>query len=230
MKVLVAGATGALGRQLVPELAARGHEVFGMTRSDSKRELLRSMGATPVVADALDPDARAKAVAESDPEVIVSPAHRPLELDRHAPLRPRPRADHPPEDRRHRPPAGGGARDRREALRGPELRRPALRAERLDTAPPHGMRCGLEAIRYLEAAVTGAEWTTGIVLRYGGFYGPGTSIAPEEEHFELIRKRRFPVVGDGGGVWSFHTHRGCRGRDGGGRGAWVPRDLQRRRR
>ena len=90
----------------------------------------------------------------------------------------------------------------------------------LDPAPPDGMRRALEAIRHLEAAVTGAKWTTGIVLRYGGFYGPGTSIAPEGEHFELIRKRRFPVVGDGGGVWSFHTHRGCRGRDGGGRGAW----------
>jgi nucleoside-diphosphate-sugar epimerase len=71
MKVLVAGATGALGRHLVPKLAAGGHEVLGMTRSESKRDLIRGLGATPVVADALDPDAVAKAVAESDPEVIV---------------------------------------------------------------------------------------------------------------------------------------------------------------
>jgi nucleoside-diphosphate-sugar epimerase len=78
-----------------------------------------------------------------------------------------------------------------------------LEDDPLDPAPPEGMRRALEAIRHLEAAVTGAEWTTGIVLRYGGFYGPGTSIAPEGEHFELIRKRRFPVVGNGGGVWSF---------------------------
>ena len=52
-------------------------------------------------------------------------------------------------------------------------------------------------------AVLGANWTEGIVLRYGAFYGPGTSLAPGEEQFELVRKRKFPLVGDGGGVWSF---------------------------
>ncbi len=65
------------------------------------------------------------------------------------------------------------------------------------------MRDTLAAIRHLEAAVLGAEWTEGIVLRYGAFYGPGTSLAAGEEQFELVRKRRFPLVGDGGGVWSF---------------------------
>jgi nucleoside-diphosphate-sugar epimerase len=70
MKVFVAGATGVLGRQLVPQLVARGHEVVGMTRSASKQEL-RSLGARPVVADALDPDAVAEAVASAEPEVIV---------------------------------------------------------------------------------------------------------------------------------------------------------------
>jgi nucleoside-diphosphate-sugar epimerase len=65
------------------------------------------------------------------------------------------------------------------------------------------MRRTLAAIRYLEDAVTGAEWTAGIVLRYGGLYGPGTSLAADGEHAEAIRRRRFPVVGDGGGVWSF---------------------------
>src|SRR5215212_9815342 len=71
MKVFVAGATGALGRQLVPQLAARGHEVVGMSRSASKQDLVRRMGARPVVADALDPDAVAQAVASAEPEVIV---------------------------------------------------------------------------------------------------------------------------------------------------------------
>jgi nucleoside-diphosphate-sugar epimerase len=65
------------------------------------------------------------------------------------------------------------------------------------------MRENLAAIRHLEEAVLGAEWTDGIVLRYGVFYGPGTSLAPGGEQFELVRHRRFPVVGDGGGVWSF---------------------------
>ena len=73
----------------------------------------------------------------------------------------------------------------------------------LDPTPVREMRATLAAIRHLEQAVLGAKWTEGIVLRYGAFYGPGTSLAPGEEQFELVRKRKFPVVGDGGGVWSF---------------------------
>jgi nucleoside-diphosphate-sugar epimerase len=71
MKVFVAGASGALGRQLVPQLVAAGHDVVGMTRSPGKTGTLRALGATPVVADALDPDAVARVVAEAEPEVIV---------------------------------------------------------------------------------------------------------------------------------------------------------------
>ncbi len=71
MRVFVAGATGAIGKQLVPRLVAAGHEVVGMTRSESKRALLRELGAEPVVADALDPDQVAEAVARARPEVIV---------------------------------------------------------------------------------------------------------------------------------------------------------------
>src|SRR5206468_6590162 len=71
MKVFVAGATGVLGRALVPQLVARGHEVVGMTRSESKQDLVRSLGARPVVADALDPDAVAQAVASAEPQVVV---------------------------------------------------------------------------------------------------------------------------------------------------------------
>jgi nucleoside-diphosphate-sugar epimerase len=65
------------------------------------------------------------------------------------------------------------------------------------------MRESQQAIRHLEQAVLGARWTEGIVLRYGSFYGPGTNMAPGEEGFELVRRRKFPLVGDGGGVWSF---------------------------
>ena len=73
----------------------------------------------------------------------------------------------------------------------------------LDPTPAREMRETLAAIRHLEEAVLGAGWTEGIVLRYGAFYGPGTSLAPGAEQFELVRKRKFPLVGDGGGVWSF---------------------------
>jgi nucleoside-diphosphate-sugar epimerase len=65
------------------------------------------------------------------------------------------------------------------------------------------MRESFQAIRHVEEAVLSAAWTEGIVLRYGGFYGPGTSMAPGAEQVELVRKRKFPLVGDGGGVWSF---------------------------
>ena len=71
MKVFVAGATGVLGRALVPRLVAQGHEVVGMTGTASKEDLLRSLGAQPVVADALDRDAVAQVVASAEPEVIV---------------------------------------------------------------------------------------------------------------------------------------------------------------
>jgi nucleoside-diphosphate-sugar epimerase len=73
----------------------------------------------------------------------------------------------------------------------------------LDPSPVPGMRATAAAIRHVEDAVLGADWTEGIVLRYGAFYGPGTSLAPGAEQFELVRRRKFPLVGDGGGVWSF---------------------------
>ena len=74
----------------------------------------------------------------------------------------------------------------------------------LDHTPPESVRSTLEAILYLESAVTGAGWTEGVVLRYGGFYGPGTSLSPEGgEMVEAVRQRKFPVVGSGAGVWSF---------------------------
>ena len=74
----------------------------------------------------------------------------------------------------------------------------------LDSAPAREMRQNLAAIRHVEEAVLGgAEWTEGIVLRYGVFYGPGTALAQGGQQFELVRKRKFPLVSDGAGVWSF---------------------------
>ena len=212
MKILVAGASGAMGRQLVPRLVATGHEVFGMTRSDSKRELIQRLGATPVVADALDAEAVAAAVAVSEPEVIVhqlTALSGSLDLrhfDRDFEMTNRLRT----EGTDHLLAAGRAVAVKRfvaQSFAGWPYAREGgpVKSEEdpLDPAPLKEMRRTLDAIRHLEAAVTGADWTTGIVLRYGGFYGPGTSIAPGGEHYELIRKRRFPVVGSGEGVWSF---------------------------
>jgi nucleoside-diphosphate-sugar epimerase len=218
MKVFVAGATGAIGRVLVPQLVARGHEVVGMTRSASKQDLVRSLGARPVVADALDPDAVAQAVASAEPEVIV---HQLTALSGPMSMR---EARHPDraaaaimtnrlrtEGTDHLLAAGRAVAARRfvaqsfGAMRSARAGGPVLtEADPLDpdsTAPP---RTAMEALLHLERAVTGIEWGEGLALRYGGFYGPGTgiSVAPDAVMAAPVRKRRFPIVGDGGGIWS----------------------------
>jgi nucleoside-diphosphate-sugar epimerase len=213
MKVLVAGATGVLGRQLVPRLVADGHDVVGMTRTAAKGDAVVALGATPVLADALDPEAVARAVAEAEPEVIV---HQLTALAGSLDLRHFDR-DFAPTNRLrsegtdHLLAAGRAVGVRRfvaQSFAGWPFARTGgpvkTEEDPLDPAPPEAMRGALAAIRHLEDAVTGADWTEGVVLRYGGFYGPGTSLDPETgEHAQMIRKRKFPVVGDGAGVWSF---------------------------
>jgi nucleoside-diphosphate-sugar epimerase len=212
MKVFVAGATGAIGRQLVPRLVAGGHEVHGMTRRASKKAMLHDMGARPVVADALDPDQVAEAVTSVRPDVVAHELTAISELDmRHfdrdfaATNRLRTEgtdnllaAAHAVGVRRFV--AQGVAAYGAYARVGGPVK---SEEDRLEQAPPAGMRATLAAIRHLEDAVLGATWTEGIVLRYGVFYGPGTSLSLGEEQFELVRKHRFPLVGNGAGVWSF---------------------------
>ena len=213
MKVLVAGATGAMGKQLLPRLAADGHEVVGITRSEAKLDLLRELGATGVVADVLDPDQVARLVAETEPAVIIhqlTALNRPFDVrhfDRTFEETNRLRT----EATDHLLAAGRAAGVKRfiaQSYAGWPFARTGgpVKSEDdpLDPSIPDGMRQSFDAIRYLERAVTGATWTEGIVLRYGGFYGPGTSLSAEGgEQVKQIRERRFPVVGDGGGIWSF---------------------------
>jgi nucleoside-diphosphate-sugar epimerase len=210
MRVFVAGATGAIGRQLVPRLVEAGHEVHGMTRSESKRAMLHELGAVPVVADALDPDQVAEAVGRARPDVIVHQltaigAVDPRHFDRDFALTSRLRT----EGTDHLLSAGQAVGVRRfvaQSNAAPYARAGgAVKSEEdpLDPTPAREWRTMVAALRHLEEAVLGAEWTEGIVLRYGGFYGPGTSMARGGEQFELVRKRKFPIVGDGGGVWSF---------------------------
>jgi len=218
MKVFVAGATGVLGRELVPQLVARGHEVVGMTRSGSKQDLVRSLGARPVVADALDPDAVAQAVASAEPEVIVhqltalSGDFDMRKIDRFFETTNRLRT----EGTDHLLAAGRAVGTRRFVAQS-YVGFPAARTggpvkgedAPFDPDPPKRLRPNLAALRHLEEAVTGAGWLDGVVLRYGGFYGPGTTLSadPDAAHTAAIRKRQFPLVGDGGGIWSFiHIH------------------------
>jgi nucleoside-diphosphate-sugar epimerase len=183
-----------------------------MTRSTAKQSLLYKMGAMPVVADALDPDQVAEAVGRARPDVIIHQltaigAIDMRHFDRDFALTNRLRT----EGTDYLLSAGQAVGVRRFVAQGIAGYGAYARTggpvksegDPLDPTPAREMRETIAAIRHLEAAVLGARWTEGIVLRYGAFYGPGTSLAPGKAQFELVRKRRFPLIGDGGGVWSF---------------------------
>jgi 2-alkyl-3-oxoalkanoate reductase len=213
MKAFVAGASGALGKQLVPMLAERGHEVTGMTRTPAKQDQIRQLGARPVVADALDPEAVAQAVAEAEPEVVI---HELTAIDAGAMGRSIDKmfavtnrlrtegTDHLLAAAK----AGGARRFIAQSFAGWPFERTGgpvkTEEDPLQTSPPKTVSETLAAIRYVEETVTRAEGIEGLALRYGGFYGPGTSLGlnPDGEQIEMIRKRRLPIIGDGGGVWS----------------------------
>lgn len=213
MKIFVAGASGAIGKQLIPMLAGRGHEVTGMTRSPAKQDLIRQMGARAVVADALDPEAVAQALGAAEPEVVI---HELTAIDAGKFGRNFDKAFAQTNRLRregtdHLLAAATAAGARRFVAQGfaPWLYKRTggpVKAENdpLDDTPPKTVRQGHAAIHHVEDTVMRADGIEGIVLRYGGFYGPGTSIAvePDGEQVTMIRKGRFPIVGDGAGVWS----------------------------
>ena len=220
MKVFVAGATGVIGRALVPQLVAQGHEVVGMTRDAPKQELVRSLGARPVVADALDRAAVADAVVSAEPEAIV---HELTALSAPTSAREARRPDRSAaftmtnrlrtEATAHLLAAGRAVGARRfvaQSFGGFRFDRkggPVLtEANPLEPDdPPPALRAVQAGYLYLEKAVTTIDWGEGLALRYGGFYGPGTSIsrAPDAAMSALIRKRRLPIVGNGGGISSY---------------------------
>jgi 2-alkyl-3-oxoalkanoate reductase len=214
MKIFVAGATGVLGRELVRLLAERGDTVTGMTRTASKGGLLERLGALPVVADAFDAAAVERVVGAAEPDVVV---HEMTALSDLRAMRRYDRAFAPTNRLRTEgidillaaSRAAGVPRFVAQSFCGfllaPEGPRVVAEDDALDPDPPGQFGSVVRGIRYLEGAVTGASWTTGIVLRYGGFYGPETTISrrPPGSQSELVRKRRFPIVGEGSGIWSF---------------------------
>jgi nucleoside-diphosphate-sugar epimerase len=204
MRVFVAGASGAIGRRLVPQLLDRGHEVVGSTRSEEKAQELRDVGAEPVMLDVLDEHAVQKTFAESRPDAVV---HEATALSGSI--------DYRHFDR-------GFAKTNRLRTAGTDTLLAAARAvgvrrfvaqsftswpyarvggpvkteeDPLDPDPPSEIRETLAAIRHLERATVDAD---GIALRYGGFYG-----SPDDAQIEAVRKRRFPIVGGGDGITSF---------------------------
>jgi 2-alkyl-3-oxoalkanoate reductase len=204
MRVFVAGATGAIGARLVPQLVERGHEVVGSSRSAEKAARLREQGADAVVVDLLDPPAVREAVNAAEPDAIVHQATALSGMsdlkhfDRSFAATNRLRTEGTDALLAAAQDAGvrlfvaqsyGGWPYAREG--GPVK----TEEDPLDPSPVPAMRETLAAIRHLEQVVTDAG---GVVLRYGGFYG-----SPHDNQLELVRKRRFPIVGDGGGIWSF---------------------------
>jgi len=212
MKVFVAGATGALGRQLLPMLAAAGHSAVGMTRTPSKAEMIRGAGAEPVVHDALDAEGVMAAIARSAPEVVVheltglSGVASLRNFDNSLALTNRLRT----EGTRYLLRAAIAAGARRfvaQSFAGWPFAREGgpvkTEEDPLDPDPPKPAQRTLAAIRELEAMVTSASEVEGVVLRYGFFYGPGTALDTGGAVLDAVRRRRLPIVGSGAGVWSF---------------------------
>jgi nucleoside-diphosphate-sugar epimerase len=206
MRVFVAGATGAIGRRLVPRLVAAGHEVTGMTRSEEKAGGLREAGARAVVADALDEDAVHDAMREAAPEAVIhqlTALPDRLEYSDKA-LAPTNRLRS--EGTRVLLAAAQGAGARRLVAQSiaflyePTGDRVKREDEPLARDSPGHVT---DALRELERQVTHADGLEGLVLRYGYFYGPGTHFAADGGVAEDFRKRRFPVIGRGQAVYSF---------------------------
>jgi 2-alkyl-3-oxoalkanoate reductase len=206
MRVLVVGATGAIGTHLVPQLRARGHEVIGSSRSTSKAERLRALGAEPLVLDVLDATATREAVASAQPDAIIYQATALADLsdfkhfDRSFAQTNRLRTEGTDillaaarDAGVHRIVAQSYALHRYAREGGPVK----TEDDPLDPAPLAAMRQTVTAMRHLDQAVTGAG---GIALRYGNFYGD-----PNDGLVAAVRARKFPIVGHGEGIWS-HIH------------------------
>jgi 2-alkyl-3-oxoalkanoate reductase len=211
MKVFVAGGTGAIGKQLVPQLVAAGHDVVATSRSPKGAEEIRGLGGEPEIADGLDERAMTEAVRRAQPEVVI---HEMTALTGKPDLRHFDRMFATTNKLRTQGTdylirAARQAGARRLIVQSyagwPTAREGgAVKTEEdpLDPDPPRWQRESMAAFRHLETVVPAAEGLEGVVLRYGGLYGPDTGLTSGEA-LELLRKRQFPVVGDGAGVWSF---------------------------
>jgi 2-alkyl-3-oxoalkanoate reductase len=204
MRVFVTGASGAIGTRLVPQLIDSGHDVVGTSRSSGNAERIRGLGAGAIELDLLDPNAVRRAVLAAEPDAIVHQATALADvrfsrnLDRTFAETNRLRTEGTDallaaarEAGVRRFVAQSYANLRHARVGGPVK----SEDDALDPTPVEGMRETMAAVTYLDEAVTNAG---GIALRYGSFYG-----APNDGLIEPVRKRQFPVVGDGGGVSSF---------------------------
>jgi nucleoside-diphosphate-sugar epimerase len=206
MNIFIAGGTGAIGRVLVPLLVKGGHKVVALTRSPDRTSQLEQMGAVPVVGDVYDEARLAQLVAESEAEVVI---HQLTAFGTKL-------GDPYAETIRLRT---DGTRNLVSAARAARVRRfiaqsisfmcspfgSGLTDEEtplyLDACAP--VRALAEAVGSLERQTLEANGMSGIVLRYGWFYGPGTSYDPQDSIPSALRNGTMPIVGDGAGTYSF---------------------------
>jgi len=212
VKIFVAGASGAAGRQLVPVLVQAGHSVVGTMRDPGKMDAVRAAGAEPLLVDALDRVAVRAAVMQARPDVVI---HELTALTALTDLRKLEAAfaltnrlrteglDYLLEAAREAGARRFIAQSYTGWTNGLDSGPVKTEADPLPTDPPRAFRRILEAIRYLEATVPAAPGLEGLVLRYGNLYGPGTSIGEGGDVLEEVRRRRLPLIGKGTGVWSW---------------------------
>jgi nucleoside-diphosphate-sugar epimerase len=211
VKVFLAGGSGVIGRRLVPQLVAAGHQVAATTRSDAKAAILHSLGVSPVVVDALDEPALHRAVVDFRPDAVMNQL---TDL----PQRYNPRKLGPYYERTSRLRVES-TRTLLAAAKEVGARRfiyqsiafmyatagPAVLSEdaplALDAPEPFGAT--VRATAEGERLALSADSVTGVALRYGQLYGPGTYFGPDGDFARQARQRMLPIVGGGGGVFSF---------------------------
>jgi nucleoside-diphosphate-sugar epimerase len=212
MKIFIAGGSGAIGAQLIPRLVAADHTVVAMTRSATKRGRIEGLGAESVLADAFDRTSVVQAVMRAEPDVVIHQltnlvgADNVKHFDRVFAATNRLRVEGT-DNLLGAARSAGARRFIAQSYGNWNFERGGTVAKTeedpFDPSPPREQTESMQAIRHLETVVRGAEGIEGMVLRYANFYGPGTSYAPDGVITEMVHNRRFPIVGDGAGVWSF---------------------------
>jgi 2-alkyl-3-oxoalkanoate reductase len=211
MKVVLAGASGAIGRRLVPQLIEAGHQVTAITRSKEKLSELYDLGAEPVLCDVFDAGRLGSVVAQAEPDTVINQL-----TDLPQSLNPRMLGEYYAANNRVR---REGTRNLLDAARGAGVRRFLVQGAaywyaqiggpvKTEEAPlyleaPAPIGPAVETIKEVEDAVLSADGIEGIVLRYGMFYGPGTWYAKDGDIGRQVRKRRYPMIGHGEGTYSF---------------------------
>lgn len=210
MKILIAGGTGAIGRPLIVELLRKGHDIVALTRSAEKAEALRQQGIEPAIADVFDADAVKRAVRRARPEVVIEQltalpqTYTRESMSAAAPFNQRLRLEGGANVLAAAQ-AAGVQRYLRQSIAFWAVPGRGLANEEtplaFDASP--GVASDLRAVAEIERRLLEQRDIEGIVLRYGFFYGPGTWFHPDGDVAQQVRRRQFPIISNGEGIWSW---------------------------